>query len=612
MLLVTTAVHAVTPPEAQFSLVGSGNIQANVHSSETVSGYNIYVDGTYLTTVRPPAGVKLFEFSGTAGSYCVVGFVEYSANTEYSSCSSLVQVSGSGPGHDPETGSAPSAPANLRGVFYSATVGEIFWDAASDDGYIASYQVFRDGQLLVQRDARSYFEPLLDKDRVYHYQVISVDNDGNESAAAKLALGENGGAQNNAEFTVTLPKTSYDLYEGESSGVTVPISVSRVDGNQRNINFSLRAGSARDEVDITSHFLFTSLSADQTYTQVKLELAIGIAPETYRGRQYVLIATDGGSTVETPLVFNVKPINAPDVYLLIGQSNMEGYSENYSKNSQAGGLDERVDRVRQLNVQSNNRSLYPVVSDFINENKNIFNPRYIRAEDPLHEPLWPGQNSKGATFVGLGLTFAKAALTQTSNEIYLVPAAWGATGFCANGMGELAWNAYSTSHPSLGGTLLADRALTRLNATLRDTGGILRGILWHQGGADSNNPDCAFSYADNLKKLVARIRNDARVDRRGSVARGSVAKIPFVVATMSKGNDDRGNFSAFSNTKLEVDRVHRSIAELIPFADYVNNDDLVPPAYQCGQTSCVHFGAAALREQGHRFYQALQRILGRS
>ena len=60
-----------------------------------------------------------------------------------------------------------------------------------------------------------------------------------------------------------------------------------------------------------------------------------------------------------------------------------------------------------------------------------------------------------------------------------------------------------------------------------------------------------------------------------------------------------------------MDRVHREVAGLIPYADVVNNDDLVPPSYPCGQSSCVHFGAAALREQGYRFDAALRRIVER-
>ena len=57
-----------------------------------------------------------------------------------------------------------------------------------------------------------------------------------------------------------------------------------------------------------------------------------------------------------------------------------------------------------------------------------------------------------------------------------------------------------------------------------------------------------------------------------------------------------------------MDAVHRNIGALLPYADWVNNDDLVPPAYPCGSSSCVHFGATANREIGRRYYEALKRI----
>ena len=81
--------------------------------------------------------------------------------------------------------------------------------------------------------------------------------------------------------------------------------------------------------------------------------------------------------------------------------------------------------------------------------------------------------------------------------------------------------------------------------TLRETGGVLRGILWHQGGADSNDGACATRYAENLAQLVRRLRSEARVDARGPSARGGDAPVPFVVATQSRGDDERGRFSGF-------------------------------------------------------------------
>ena len=152
------------------------------------------------------------------------------------------------------------------------------------------------------------------------------------------------------------------------------------------------------------------------------------------------------------------------------------------------------------------------------------------------------------------------------------------------------------SQPELGNTLLFDRALTRINETLLETGGILRGIIWHQGEDDSNGA-CAPFYEQNLITMVSEFRSRIIEDMRGSDARGPSANIPFVLGTMSKGVDDRGDFSNFSQAKSVVDSVHRNIAGLIPFSEVVLNDDLVPAnGFPCGGGSCIHFGAAALRE----------------
>ena len=202
---------------------------------------------------------------------------------------------------------------------------------------------------------------------------------------------------------------------------------------------------------------------------------------------------------------------------------------------------------------------------------------------------------------------------RTTRTIYLVPAAWSATGFCANGhVGPSRGTREATSEPALGGTLLTDRALTRLNLTLRETGGVLRGILWHQGGADSNNPHVRGALRGEpaeagapVAHRGARGRPRARRARRGRddpVRRSARSRAATTIAAGSR---------SFSEEKRRVDEVHKNVANVVPHADVVVNDDLVPSAYPCGQSSCVHFGAAALREQGHRFDAALQRILAR-
>lgn len=321
----------------------------------------------------------------------------------------------------------------------------------------------------------------------------------------------------------------------------------------------------------------------------------------------LLSGCGGGSTGESDLDSDSSSEIA--VYLLVGQSNMVGTSELGAKQAGVGQVDEPHPRIFQLNVPENEGLVEPQSSVFLDEDSNSLTPLFIPAEDPLHAPLESGNSFKSGTTIGLGLSFAKAALADSSGHVYLVPAAFEGTGFCISPFDvDYAWNATATTNPNLGGTGLADRALTRLNLTLRETGGVFRGILWHQGEADSVSPECAAVYAENISALVARIRSEARIDALGPDARGENASIPFIVGSMSKGNDDRGDFSVFGTDKTVVDTVHRNISQLIPHSDWVNNDDLVPPAYPCGSDSCVHFGALAYREMGVRYYNALVRV----
>ncbi len=525
----------------------------------------------------------------------------------------------------------PSLPASLRSVRYSSTAGEIIWTAATDDTVVVGYRVFRDDEFLGVKDARSLYEPNLEPAQSYTYTVSAIDRQGNEGAPLVVELSGTRGEKRDARVPGTVepppipdpvPDPGVDndglilysqlgrvtLLEGDSAGLSIGLSVQRKRSVKRAVTLSLKARTERDMRQLRHTFSTITLGANESGSVLTLHLDVGVAPLIFHERHYEIIADDGVSRTSTPLIVDVTPTKAPDVYLLIGQSNMEGYSEKGSRQRFPGGLDARNSRIRQLNVQPNSPSIFTHDALFTDELANTFDPLFVVAEDPLHEPRYPGVGGKGATFVGLGLSFAKQALRHTNATVYLVPAAWGATGFCANNNGNLAWNAKQTPDSFLGGTLLADRALTRLNLTLRETGGVLRAILWHQGGADSNNPDCARTYEQNLSALVRRIRREARVDKRGADARGNDSLIPFIVATQSKGDDERAPFSRFSATKRQVDAAHRNIASYVQYADFVNNDDLVPPQYPCGQVSCVHFGAAALREQGRRFYVALTRI----
>ena len=408
-----------------------------------------------------------------------------------------------------------------------------------------------------------------------------------------------------------------ELLEGNTSPVVIPVSLIRPESVNELLR--LKASSIDDwpGSPMNLELSQTRLEAGNQRLQAELRvsLPVGRRPLTFHQRRVRFSATTADGTElagSFDVTLNIRPVRAEDVYLLVGQSNMVGFSELGAKQSGPGGADEPVDRIRQLNVTSNNMSFYNSLADYSSSDVIIGSPRMIRAEDPLHEPRFNGQSAKGGTFIGPGLSFAKGMLEQTTQEIILVPAAWSGTGFCRTEVDTRGWNASGgfgeTFSGRFGGSELSDRAIARLNLALSESGGIFRGIIWHQGEADSNNSECSSNYAANLRRLVERLRSEPIADMRGSAARNANADIPFVVATMSRGDDERGAFSVFSDTKQQVDSVHRLISSEIPFSGFVNADDLVPSAFPCGTSSCVHFGAEAYREMGRRYATVMQQI----
>ncbi len=412
------------------------------------------------------------------------------------------------------------------------------------------------------------------------------------------------GQANNGTYSLILSRDSVNLVEGNSVSVTVQIQ--RSEGYDRQVTLALEGQSADQLSQLSWEFDNTRILPNQSSTTLTLFMDYSALPIQRQNRTVRIIGTDGGVQSVSVLNIDVEPTSLPDIYLLAGQSNMVGFSELQAKQAFAGGADAPDDRIQQLNVTGNDGENFTSTASFTDTNAiAVPSPRRTPAVDPLHDGYDSSINGKESSRIGLGISFAKRAIANTRASIYLVPAAWSDTGFCrrtrADFEGVLGWNATSSNNPALSGTLLHDRAIARANLALQETGGILRGILWHQGEADSDDLACAQLYEQNIRELVNSLRTNIIQDARGAVARGPNANIPFVVGTMSRG----GAYADFNSTKSIVDGVHRNIKNVVPFSAFVNNDDLVPPAYPCGEGDCIHFGSSALRQMGSRYYDFL-------
>lgn len=609
--------------------------------STPVAFHEIYRDGVLVATRE---GVSYFDASLESGREYRFDVVALDQNGGRSLPVSLLLQAIAGNSYGASS-SAPTPPVDqpasdnsvgvareLRFDFYSATVGEVFWDAAETPGGVRLYELTRDGQVVSTTTGRSFFEPVLNAGQTYRYELVTVDNSGGRSPPLVLSVNSNvgdtvsvgagdpgtvddlppvGASQEADDFYLQLGDGPFDLREGAGNTLRVPFFLHRRNNHSDTVTLTIQAldDTAGSQAEVSFEPAQFDGNATLSASDVVMRLPVAAKPLEGQQRRYRLVASDQSQSSSYDFSVQVIPFDGPDVYLLAGQSNMVGYSELNQKFAFAGGIDEPDSRIRQLNVTSNNLSFYSYPGAFTDVNLIAGWPRLIRAEDPMHETLFPGATSRGGTFVGPGLTFAKAALADNGRSIVLVPTAWSATGFCANDLGQnMSWNASTPDSGAFGGTALADRAMARLNLALQESGGVLRGILWHQGEADSNAPECASRYAENLRQLVQRIRTEARLDARGSGARQSTSDVPFIVGTMSRGADSRGSYTWFGSIKDQVDSVHRGIASIVPHSDFVNNDDLVPPAFPCGTGDCVHFGAAAYREMGRRYFDALKRI----
>lgn len=412
-------------------------------------------------------------------------------------------------------------------------------------------------------------------------------------------------------FELISPPVNDVLTEGDGAGISIPLTITRLEGYDQPVDLEVDGVTEDDEASVTSSFSQTTLTPEINESELTIQLAISAAPIQAQQRSFLITASDGVNTETVAVTVDVQPTSAPDIYLLAGQSNMVGFSGDGTRDAGPGGADEPNERIKQLNVSKN--SSFDVFTDdstFTSAESNIVAPAIVNALDPLHVPQDINTGSKELNFIGLGLSFAKNALLDTSAEVLLVPAAWSGSSFCDNSNGPVGgWTPVDTGNDDLGNGLLFDRAVFRAKEAIERTGGVLRGILWHQGESDANER-CAPLYADNLQSLVQQFRAQLNPIADSGLLLMDNIVVPFVAGTMSRGIDEREDLSQFSPSKQLIDDATRDVPNFIDTAQVSIHDDLIPSqGYPCGNESCIHFGPEALREMGARYYTALKQAL---
>ena len=234
-------------------------------------------------------------------------------------------------------------------------------------------------------------------------------------------------------------------------------------------------------------------------------------------------------------------VDAPtDLYLLIGQSNMAGR-----------GITNAANRL------SSER-----VFKFTKDRK------WAEGVEPIHY-------DRPFVGAGPGLAFARSMADADDQVVIgLIP--------CADGGTPL-----SRWEP---GCDLYTNAIARTKAALA-TGGRLRGILWHQGEADSWAKETAETYAVRLTNMVTQLRHDLDAEEVPFIA-GEVG-LHYEISLKKRG---KKSFVREINAQMK-----KAVGSLLA-ASWVSADGL-----ESGQDG-IHFTTDSAYELGRRYARNMLRM----
>lgn len=271
------------------------------------------------------------------------------------------------------------------------------------------------------------------------------------------------------------------------------------------------------------------------------------------------VTLDSGETLALPAggpheAGGAKNILAGDLWVLAGQSNMEG----------VGDLDD-VEPPHPLVHSFQSRESWALAEEplhWLGESPrpvhHIISGQPVPAAIPPRDPA----RAKGA---GLGLTFAKAMVDRTGVPVGLIPAAHGGTSM----------QQWDPARKGQGGHSLYGATLERVKAI----GGRVAGILWYQGESDANPADAAL-YQARMTALVQSFRADL-----------NSPDLPFLFVQLGPfiTDPDPGLVAGWN----QVREFQRLLLGTLPNVGMVS-------AIDCGLDDGIHIDTAGLKILGRR------------
>ncbi|SHI77526.1 protein of unknown function [Rubritalea squalenifaciens DSM 18772] len=456
------------------------------------------------------------------------------------------------------------------------------------------------------------FDEAVELDGMYVWNYV-YRNNGNGSGSPSAGVnaytltfydGANGGGNQIGE--VYSSNLAQAVYNAQNTAQTVSFGVSytgvrsvvmQVVSNHGGTSFTGMSELAFSDVQNGGNGI-TSFTASESFVQKPAQIQLGwqveepissleIQPDVGD----VLSLTSGGlgSVLVSPigktkytLILNgteeqsVEVVGLPEkekvhLYLMIGQSNMQGAGRDRDAELDAG-----VGRVLQFGSRDGMKS------------------QWLQAEHPLTALSVDGN------VIGMGLEFGKTLLASQSDPevvVGIINHAMGSTAiqWWAPGAPHSKKNRPGTSEPYY----LYDEAIQRVNAAKQY--GVLKGVLWHQGEYNSNpsqsNPAAEWDlYDERIQALVDNLRSDT-----------GVAWLPFVCGKLvpSSWVNDSGQTINY-NRPSQRDIVEAAMADL---PNHRSNTACVENIGLRGMDNeMIHFDAWSQRELGQRYAAAMQQI----
>ena len=193
----------------------------------------------------------------------------------------------------------------------------------------------------------------------------------------------------------------------------------------------------------------------------------------------------------TPQLSEVAPLDSLDVWILAGQSNMDGIG----LLSEALQPDKRVFSFTSAGVWET--ATDPLVrhwESFTRVNRLAHNEWLAAKKNQSPEQYEWALKGQAANGAGLGISFGKAMADATGKPVGLIPASHGGTSLPA----------WSFEDKVKGDESLYGALLERV----RRAGGNLRGILWYQGESDAGAVGAADAYGKCFERWIKELRGD--------------------------------------------------------------------------------------------------------